>query len=192
MSLSIDARGDLSGDIKSGLAGPRLAAKLPGIGIKPYGEILFGVATFTTTAAGLKTSNKFACRYVLGVDATILPHIDWRVADFSYGINESGSGLSGGQRQRVLLAQAIVHRPRVLLLDEATSALDNQTQAVVSRSLDAMQSTRVVIAHRLSTILHADIIMVFKAGRLHESGNYAELVARNGYFAELAKRQLLE
>jgi hypothetical protein len=92
LSLSIDARGDLSGDIKSGLAGPRLAAKLPGIGIKPYGEILFGVATFTTTAAGLKTSNKFACRYVLGVDATILPHIDWRVADFSYGINESGSG----------------------------------------------------------------------------------------------------
>jgi len=106
-------------------------------------------------------------------------------------INESGSGLSGGQRQRILLARAIVHRPRIVFLDEATSALDNQTQAVVSRSLQAMQSTRVVIAHRLSTILHADMIMVLKAGRLHESGTYAELVAKDGYFAELAKRQLL-
>ena len=65
-------------------------------------------------------------------------------------INESGSGLSGGQRQRILIARSVVHRPRILFFDEATSALDNQTQAIVSRSLDAMQATRIVIAHRLS------------------------------------------
>ncbi|RXH57296.1 NHLP bacteriocin export ABC transporter permease/ATPase subunit [Granulicella sibirica] len=105
-------------------------------------------------------------------------------------INESGSGLSGGQRQRILIARSIVRRPRILFFDEATSALDNHTQSIVSRSLDAMQATRIVIAHRLSTIRHADVILVFKEGRLHESGTYEELVSQNGHFAELAKRQL--
>ncbi len=106
-------------------------------------------------------------------------------------INESGSGLSGGQRQRILIARAILHRPRILFFDEATSALDNRTQAIVSQSLDAMQATRIVIAHRLSTILRADVIMVFKEGRLHETGTYADLMTKEGYFSELAKRQLL-
>ena len=105
-------------------------------------------------------------------------------------INESGSGLSGGQRQRILIARSIVHRPRILFFDEATSALDNYTQSVVSKSLDAMQATRIVIAHRLSTIRHADVILVFKEGRLHESGTYDELLSQDGHFAELAKRQL--
>jgi NHLM bacteriocin system ABC transporter ATP-binding protein len=105
-------------------------------------------------------------------------------------INESGSGLSGGQRQRILIARSVVHRPRILFFDEATSALDNQTQAIVSRSLDAMQATRIVIAHRLSTIRHADLILVFKAGRLHESGTFEDLLNQNGHFAELAKRQM--
>lgn len=105
-------------------------------------------------------------------------------------VSESGSGLSGGQRQRIMIARAIVHRPRILFFDEATSALDNQTQAIVSNSLEAMQATRIVIAHRLSTIIHADLILVFKAGHLHDSGSYSELMAKEGYFAELAKRQL--
>ena len=105
-------------------------------------------------------------------------------------VNESGSGLSGGQRQRLLIARAVVNRPRILFFDEATSALDNQTQAIVTRSLDTMQATRVVIAHRLSTIRHADLILVFKGGRLQESGRFEELIARGGYFSELAKLQM--
>jgi NHLM bacteriocin system ABC transporter ATP-binding protein len=105
-------------------------------------------------------------------------------------INETGSGLSGGQRQRILLARSVVHWPRILFFDEATSALDNQTQQIVSRSLEAMQATRIVIAHRLSTVRHADKILVFKSGALQESGTFEELLAKDGYFAELAKRQL--
>jgi len=105
-------------------------------------------------------------------------------------ISESGGGLSGGQKQRIMIARAIVHHPRILFFDEATSALDNQTQAIVSQSLESMQATRIVIAHRLSTIIHADLILVFKAGHLHDSGSYSELMAKQGYFAELAKRQL--
>jgi hypothetical protein len=92
IDLSVDARGDLSSNIKSGFLGPRVAVKLPIIPIKPYGEFIFGVSTYSRTAAGVKDSNDFAYRYVLGLDTTILPHIDWRVADFSYGINNSANG----------------------------------------------------------------------------------------------------
>jgi hypothetical protein len=91
IDLSVDARGDLSSNIKSGFLGPRVAVKLPIIPVKPYGEFIFGVSTYSTPAR-LPISNDFAYRYVLGLDTTILPHIDWRVADFSYGINNSANG----------------------------------------------------------------------------------------------------
>jgi len=105
-------------------------------------------------------------------------------------ISEGGGGLSGGQRQRLMIARAIASRPRILLFDEATSALDNLTQAIVSRSLEQLQATRIVIAHRLSTVVKADRIFVLEAGRVVESGSYAELIAQEGLFAKLAQRQL--
>src|ERR1700679_3915775 len=77
--LSVDGRGDISSQIRSGFAGPRLAIKLPVLPIRPYGEILFGAANYPQTAAGIQYSNNFAYRYVVGVDSTILPHLDWRV-----------------------------------------------------------------------------------------------------------------
>ena len=90
--LSVDGRGDISSAIHSGLGGPRLAIKLPAIPIKPYGEILFGVSSYPQTSGSPHYSNDFAYRYVVGIDSTILPHIDWRVVDFSYGINNSDNG----------------------------------------------------------------------------------------------------
>jgi len=70
------------------------------------------------------------------------------------------------------------------------SALDNRTQAIVAQSVERLNATRIVIAHRLSTIIKADRIFVIEAGQVVESGNYEELMAQNGYFAELAKRQI--
>ena len=105
-------------------------------------------------------------------------------------IGEGGSTLSGGQRQRLLIARAVVTKPRILFFDEATSALDNATQAAVGASLERLQATRVVIAHRLSTIVKADRIFVLDAGRLVQSGTYAELMNQPGLFADLVKRQL--
>ena len=104
-------------------------------------------------------------------------------------IAEGGGGLSGGQRQRLMIARAIVKKPRILLFDEATSALDNETQAVVSRSLESLQATRVVIAHRLSTVVHADYIYVMETGRVVQEGAYQDLIQKEGAFAELARRQ---
>jgi ATP-binding cassette subfamily C protein len=105
-------------------------------------------------------------------------------------ISESGGTLSGGQRQRLLIARAIVARPRIVLFDEATSALDNRTQAIVSASLESLQATRIVVAHRLSTIVNAHRIFVMERGQLVQTGSFAELMAENGPFAELAKRQI--
>jgi NHLM bacteriocin system ABC transporter ATP-binding protein len=105
-------------------------------------------------------------------------------------VSEGGANLSGGQRQRLLIARAIVRKPRIFLFDEATSALDNRTQAVVSRSLETLQSTRIVIAHRLSTIVNANQIFVMEKGIVVQSGSYSELASQQGLFRELAKRQL--
>jgi ABC-type bacteriocin/lantibiotic exporter with double-glycine peptidase domain len=112
-------------------------------------------------------------------------------SEHAFAALRKGGGLSGGQRQRLMIARAIASRPRILLLDEATSALDNQTQAIVSRSLEALDATRIVIAHRLSTIVKADRIFVLEAGRVVVSGTYAELIGQEGLFAKLAQRQLV-
>ncbi len=105
-------------------------------------------------------------------------------------ISEGGTNLSGGQRQRLLIARSLVLKPKILLMDEATSALDNQTQSIVTESLDRMNATRIVIAHRLSTIRNADRIYVVEAGIVVQSGTFDELVNQEGLFARLVARQL--
>ncbi len=104
-------------------------------------------------------------------------------------VSEGGGGFSGGQKQRLMIARALVHQPKILYLDEATSALDNKTQAQVTESMDRLQATRIVIAHRLSTIAQANKICYLEKGKIVEMGTYDELVAQDGYFAELARQQ---
>ena len=107
-------------------------------------------------------------------------------------IGEGSGGISGGQRQRLLIARAIAPKPKILMFDEATSALDNMTQREVSDALDNLKCTRLVIAHRLSTIKNADRIIVLDKGKIIEDGSYEELIANNGYFADLVERQRLD
>ncbi len=107
-------------------------------------------------------------------------------------ISEGQGGISGGQKQRLMIARAIAPRPRVLMFDEATSALDNKTQKQVSDALDHLKCTRIVIAHRLSTIKNCDRILVLDKGSILEDGTYDELIAKNGFFADLVSRQRLD
>ncbi|WP_028604225.1 NHLP bacteriocin export ABC transporter permease/ATPase subunit [Ottowia thiooxydans] len=104
-------------------------------------------------------------------------------------IADGAANISGGQRQRLLIARALIRKPRILVFDEATSALDNETQEIVSRTIENMRVTRIAVAHRLSTIIRADRIFVIVAGKVVESGSYQELMARGEVFAELVRRQ---
>jgi glucan exporter ATP-binding protein len=108
-------------------------------------------------------------------------------------VGERGRFLSGGERQRLSIARALLKNPPILILDEATSALDAATEVKVQAALDEVMKDRTtfVIAHRLATIRNATRILVFKDGRVIEAGNFDQLVAQGGAFAELARSQFL-
>ena len=106
-------------------------------------------------------------------------------------VGEGGLKLSGGQRQRIAIARAMLKNAPILLLDEATSALDAENEVLVQKALhEAMVGrTTLVIAHRLATVLKADRIVVMEDGHVVEEGVHADLVARGGLYARLAKLQ---
>jgi ABC-type multidrug transport system fused ATPase/permease subunit len=99
--------------------------------------------------------------------------------------------LSGGQRQRLAIARALLRQPALLILDEATSALDTHAEQAVQATIDALPAggTRLIIAHRLSTICKADQIAVLDQGQVTELGTHGELLAKNGLYASLWRKQ---
>ncbi len=106
-------------------------------------------------------------------------------------VGERGLKLSGGEKQRVAIARTILKNPRILILDEATSALDTRTELEIQAALRGVAKgrTTLVIAHRLSTVVEADEILVLEQGHVAERGSHAELVARDGLYAGMWRRQ---
>lgn len=99
--------------------------------------------------------------------------------------------LSAGQKQQLTIARAMLKDAPMLILDEATSSVDTRTELLIQQAMDQLMEGRTsfVIAHRLSTIKNADVILVLKDGDILESGNHAELLAKNGFYAELYNSQ---
>lgn len=106
-------------------------------------------------------------------------------------VGERGVTLSGGQRQRVAIARAFIRNAPILVLDEATASLDSQSEAEVQTAIERLEENRTVIcvAHRLSTLAAMDHIIVLTQGRIVEQGSFQELLAADGTFAAMARRQ---
>ena len=120
------------------------------------------------------------------------------IVDFADGyetmVGERGVSLSGGQKQRIAIARALILDPEILILDDSVSAVDTDTEEKILQHLRETRAgkTNIIIAHRISTLQGADQILVIDEGRIAERGNHEQLLARNGIYADMYHRQLLE
>ena len=160
------------------------------IGIVPQDTVLFNDTIFYNIAYG----NPEATREEVE-EAARLAKIDQFIRSLPDGyetrVGERGLKLSGGEKQRVAIARTILKRPAILIFDEATSALDTHTEKAIQASLAEVSADRttLVIAHRLSTVVDADEILVLDQGRVVERGRHGMLLAQNGRYAAMWRRQ---
>ena len=130
--------------------------------------------------------------------AVAIARLDKDVSEFPSGydtiVGERGITLSGGQKQRAAIARALMVDPRILILDDALSAVDTYTEReILSRLREASrQRTSIIVSHRISTVRDADLILILDRGRVVERGTHDDLLARDGLYTDLFKRQLLE
>jgi ATP-binding cassette subfamily B protein len=129
------------------------------------------------------------------VAAAQAAHVDHFVHTLPDGydmiINEEITNISQGQMQLLTIARAVLADPKILILDEATSSVDTRTEVLIQQAMDRLMvgRTSFIIAHRLSTIRNADLILVMRDGDIVEQGNHQELLARDGFYAELYNSQ---
>ena len=109
-------------------------------------------------------------------------------------LSKGAENISQGERQLLTIARAIASDPEIMILDEATSNVDTHTEVLIQRAMAQLMKGRTsfVIAHRLSTIRDADLILVMKDGDIIEQGNHEELLAKNGFYAELYNSQFVD
>ena len=161
------------------------------IGIVPQDTVLFNDTIYYNIAYGRPDAPPSEVEQAAG-HARIHDFIMSFPDGYQTMVGERGLKLSGGERQRVAIARTTLKRPRILLFDEATSALDTRTEREIQASLREVSRghTTLVIAHRLSTIVDADEIVVLHEGRIVERGSHPSLLAHDGLYAMMWRRQL--
>jgi ATP-binding cassette subfamily B protein len=160
------------------------------IGVVPQDTVLFNDTIYYNIAYGRPGATREEVEQAAKL-ARIHDFIEGLPDGYQSMVGERGLKLSGGEKQRVAIARTILKNPHILLFDEATSALDTRTEQEIQRSLEEVSRgrTTLVIAHRLSTIVNADDIVVLDRGRVVERGRHFELLAKNGLYADMWRRQ---
>ena len=162
-------------------------------GFVPQEPFLFSATIADNIAFGVADVRREAVEH-----AAHVARLDKDLTDFPKGydtvVGERGITLSGGQKQRTAIARAVMTDPKILVLDDALSAVDTYTEEeILSRLAGVMRSrTTIIVSHRVSTVRTADQILVLDEGAIVERGTHDQLVARNGVYAELYRKQLLE
>ena len=160
------------------------------IGVVPQDTVLFNETIYYNIAYGKAGATPAEVEH-----AARMAHVHDFIMAMPDGyetlVGERGLKLSGGEKQRVAIARTVIKDPAILLLDEATSALDSHTEQEIQRNLREIAEgrTTLCIAHRLSTVVDADEILVLDAGSVVERGRHAELLAMDGRYAEMWRRQ---
>ena len=156
------------------------------IGIVPQDTVLFNDTIFYNIQYGRPTAGKDEV-IAAARSAHIHEFIQGLPLGYETRVGERGLKLSGGEKQRVAIARALLKNPAILIFDEATSALDSRTEKSIQAELDAatVGRTTLIIAHRLSTVMNADEILVMEAGRVIERGTHADLLQREGAYAQM-------
>ncbi len=163
------------------------------IGFVPQDHFLFSDTIRHNIAFGVPHASLDEIRKAAWV-AAIDEEIERFPAGYDTLIGERGITLSGGQKQRLSIARALLCQPKILILDDSLCAVDTHTEDTILNRLQAATATMTVIliSHRISTVQHADHIIVLDNGELVESGTHNELLAKDGLYASLYRKQLLE
>jgi ATP-binding cassette subfamily B protein len=160
------------------------------IGIVPQDTVLFNDTIYYNIAYGRPSATREEVEEAARL-ASIHDFVTRLPQGYLTTVGERGLKLSGGEKQRVAIARTILKAPSILMFDEATSALDTHTEKEIQDSLREVSRNRttLVIAHRLSTVVDADEIIVLKEGRIVERGRHGDLVAGDGHYAAMWRRQ---
>jgi len=169
-----------------------LATLRSAIGFVPQDPFLFSRSVRDNIRFGVPEADDQAVQRVAAIAA-----LDRDVEELPRGydtvVGERGITLSGGQKQRVTLARALIVDPAILVLDDALSSVDTETERRILQQLRGVmhERTSILIAHRVSTVMDADLILVLDEGRVVEVGDHQALLARDGFYADLFRRQRL-
>lgn len=169
------------------------------IGYVPQEVFLFSETISNNIAFGFKPNHLASSEDQQAIeqaakDAAIFESISQFPEGFNTRVGERGVTLSGGQKQRISIARAIIRKPEVLIFDDCLSAVDTATEEEVLTNLRRIMKgrTSVIIAHRISTVKHCDQIIVLDHGSIVEQGSHQDLINKDGIYAELNRKQLLE
>ncbi|WP_298817654.1 ABC transporter ATP-binding protein [Chloroflexus sp.] len=169
-----------------------LAALRRMIGYVPQESFLFSIPLRENIGFGVATIDPDRLNHVIEV-SRLVNDLDQFPGGLETMVGERGVTLSGGQKQRVAIARALMRDPQILILDDALSSVDTHTAAQILSGLRAEMAhrTTIIIAQRIATVRDADQIIVLDEGRIVEQGSHQDLLARNGRYAAMYRRELL-